>query len=141
MHSAGRLIFLTVAAAAVTACGTRTIETREVVREQPIIQQAPAPQPAQHVVVERVVPAPAAPQETIPPAPGPGYSWIAGHHEWSNGRWTWRPGEWRAGTIRPMPAPMDESPTTPPPSASARWVPGHWSFVGSDWVWVRGQWQ
>ena len=45
------------------ACATRTVE-RQVIREQPIVQQAPA-QPAERVVIMQ----PAAPQEEIPPAP------------------------------------------------------------------------
>ena len=120
------------ALATLAACTTNRV-TREVVREQPIVQQAA---PERVVVVQQ----PAAPVETIPPAPAAtGYSWIAGHHEWRDGRWNWMPGQWVAGTVRPLPTVVQEAMPSPP-NPGARWVPGYWSLAGNDWVWVRGHW-
>jgi hypothetical protein len=132
------------ALATLAACSSHRV-TREVVREQPIVQQAA---PTERVVVQQAAPAervvivqqPAAPVETIPPAPSTtGYSWVAGYYEFRDGTWAWKPGQWVAGTVRPAPALVQE--TTPAqPHAGARWVPGYWSFAGNDWVWVRGRW-
>ena len=75
---------------AVSACGTHT---REVVREQPIVQQQPTIERERTVVVNP----PAAPVETIPPAPSAsGYAWVSGHYVWRDGAWTWVPGQWVA---------------------------------------------
>lgn len=137
MNTALKLVSIAAVAATFGACSTRTV-TREIVREQPIVQAAPQP-----TVIERVtvVQPPPAPQEPMPPAPAAvGYSWVAGHYLWQDNRWVWQPGQWRAGTIRPLPTPMTESPSTPPGDPNSRWIPGHWTFVGSDWVWVRGRW-
>jgi WXXGXW repeat (2 copies) len=130
------------AAATLAACSTREvireqpIVQREVVREQPIVQQQPVVERERVVVVQP----PAAPSETIPPAPATaGYSWVAGHYEWRNGNWVWMPGQWVAGTVRPLPPLVQEERLTPP-SPGARWVPGYWRFAGNDWVWVRGHW-
>jgi hypothetical protein len=136
MNAAWKLASIAAATAVLAGCGTRTVE-REVVRERPIVQQQ---QPA---VVERVVVVqqPAAPSEQIPPAPAPsGYSWVAGHHVWQDGRWQWVPGAWVSGTARPLPAPVTEPPPTASPDTSSRWVPGHWRWSGNDWVWVKGRW-
>ena len=123
------------ALAALAACSTRTV-TREVVREQPIVQQQVAPQRESVVIVQQ----PAVPAETVPPAPAPaGYSWVAGYYEWRDNTWVWRPGQWVAGTVRPLPAVIQEAPSAPP-AANSRWVPGYWTFAGNDWVWVRGRW-
>lgn len=139
MNPSIKLIALAAAAATFAGCAQRV--TREVVREQPIVvQAAPAPQPAQSVVVERVIAPPAAPQETLPPSPGSGYSWVAGHYQFRNGAWVWMPGQWVAGVVRPLPSPIVEVQPAPTGEA-ARWVPGHWVFNGNDWVWVQGQWR
>jgi len=138
INSTAKLIALAAAAAALAGCGQRV--TREVIREQPVVVHTPAAQPAQTVVVERVIAPPQAPQETMPPAPASGYSWVAGRHEFRNGGWVWVPGQWIAGTVRPLPAPMVEAQPAPTGEA-ARWVPGYWSFAGNDWVWVRGHWR
>jgi WXXGXW repeat (2 copies) len=132
-----RLLSVALAAAALGACATRTVTTREVIREQPVVQTAPAPaaQPSTVMVLQP----PPAPQESMPAAPAVGYSWVAGHYEFRNGSWAWRPGQWVAGTIRPLPAPLDES-RPPPVGESSRWIPGHWTFIGNDWVWVKGRW-
>ena len=120
------------ALATLAACTTRTV-TREVVREQPIVQQAA---PERVVIVQQ----PAVPAETVPPAPSAsGYSWVPGYYEWRDNTWIWKPGQWVAGTVRPVPPVIQETPSSPPHSG-ARWLPGYWTFAGSDWVWVRGRW-
>ena len=122
------------ALAALAACSTHT---REVVREQPIVQRQVVAEPRERVVI---VQQPAVPAETVPPAPATtGYSWVPGYYEWRDNAWVWKPGQWIAGTIRPVPPTMQETPSSPP-TASSRWVPGYWSFAGNDWVWVRGRW-
>lgn len=122
------------ALASLAACTTHRV-TREVVREQPIVQQV-APQPERVVIVQP----PAAPVETIPPAPATtGYSWVPGYYEWRDNRWEWRPGQWVVGAVKPLPPAIQETPAAPP-YAGARWVPGHWTLAGSDWIWVRGRW-
>jgi hypothetical protein len=137
MNAAWKLIPVTAAIALLSACGTRTTHTREVIREQPVIAQQPAAPVASTVTI---VQAPPPQSETPTPQPGPGYSWVAGHHEFRNGAWVWVPGQWIAGTVRPMPSPITEPPPAVPSGESSRWVPGYWSFNGSDWVWVRGRW-
>jgi hypothetical protein len=136
MNAAWKLIPVAAAVALLSACGTRT-HTREVIREQPIIAQQPAA-PVTGTVT--IVQAPPPQSETPTPQPGPGYSWVAGHYEFRNGGWLWVPGQWIAGTVRPMPSPISEPQPAAPNGESTRWVPGHWSFNGTDWVWVRGRW-
>lgn len=140
MNTLWKVAALTVVAASVAGCYTRT---REVVREQPIVQQQPVAQEPRIVERERVVVVqpPAAPTEQIPPAPAPtGYSWVAGHYEWQNDAWVWKPGYWMAGSLRPLPSVVQETVPSAPPRPNARWVPGHWSLAGNDWIWVRGHW-
>jgi hypothetical protein len=123
------------AVATLAACGGRTVVVRDAPAPAPVVQQQP--------VIERVtiVQPPPAPQETQPPAPATGYSWVPGHYEWVDSRWVWQPGQWRAGTVRPMPSPMVESPPSAPPQGRTQWIPGYWSFQGNDWVWINGRWQ
>jgi hypothetical protein len=61
--------------------------------------------------------------EQVPPAPGAGYVWMAGH--WNNvaQKWVWVAGHWEM-----------------PPSPSAVWVAGHWVQANTGWVWVDGAW-
>jgi hypothetical protein len=124
MNTMTRTIALGAAAAAASmlaACAHRVTE-REVVREQPIIQQAPAA-PAEHVTIVQPPPAPRE-TPTAPPS-ATGYSWVPGHYQWRDDHWTWISGVWVAGTIQPMPpTPAQESPTTAPASTS-RWIPGY----------------
>ena len=133
-----RLLPVCAAALLLGACAHRVTE-HEVVREQPIVQQAPAsPQPERVVVMQP----PPAPQESMPPAPAAsGYTWLPGHYTWHDG-WQWEPGQWVPGNVRPMPAPYDESPSSvAPPSGASQWVPGYWDYNGSDWAWTRGHWE
>jgi hypothetical protein len=131
-----RMVPLCVSVLMLGACTSRVVE-RQVVREQPIVQQAPA-QPAERVVI---IPPPAAPQEEIPPAPSAtGYAWVSGHYVWRDG-WNWQRGHWVAGSVRPMPSPYSEAPTQAPPAPDARWVSGYWDYVGNDWEWGKGHWE
>jgi hypothetical protein len=129
-----RMVPICMAVLMLGACASRTVE-RQVVHEQPIIQQAPA-QPAERVVVMP----PPAPREEIPPAPSAtGYTWIAGQYVWRDG-WNWERGHWVVGSVRAMPSPYSEAPTQVP-AANARWVPGYWEYVGNDWEWKKGHWE
>jgi len=130
-----RLIPLCAGVLVLGACGHRVTE-REVIREQPIVQQAPA-QPAERVVIMQPPPAP---QEEVAPAPSStGYTWVAGHYVWRDG-WNWERGHWVAGSVRAMPSPYSEAPTVAP-APGARWVPGYWDYVGNDWEWKKGHWE
>lgn len=66
---------------------------------------------------------PAPPVETVVPAPGPGYVWVAGSWQW-HGRWVWVNGYWAA---------------TPYPSAV--WVAGYWRRDPWGWHYVPGHWR
>ena len=128
---------MSAAAAMVAACSHTT--EREIVREQPVVQQAPAPAPT----VERVtvLQPPPTPQETMPAPPAPtGYTWVPGQHVFRNGQWQWESGSWRAGAVPPMPA-MIQEPIPVAPYPGSRWVPGYWSFGDNSWMWVKGHWQ
>jgi hypothetical protein len=135
MNTAWKLVSMSAAAAMVAACSHTT--EREIVREQPVVQQAPA------TTVERVtvLQPPPAPQEVMPAPPAPsGYTWVPGHYAFRSGQWQWETGSWHAGAVPPMPAMIQESmPAAPYPGA--RWVPGYWSFSDNSWTWVKGHWQ
>ncbi|SRR5579871_436236 len=62
--------------------------------------------------------------ETRVVAPGPGYVWIEGHHEWDGNRYVWRQGYWAL-----------------PPRPRAVWEAGHWSRDRRGWYWVDGHWR
>ena len=57
-------------------------------------------------------------------APGPGYVWVDGYHDWRGDRYVWVPGRW-----------------TRPPRANAVWVPGRFTLRGRSHVWVSGYWR
>jgi hypothetical protein len=57
-------------------------------------------------------------------APGPGYVWIDGYHEWVGGRYIWREGRW----VRP-------------PYAHATWVAPYWAPRHGGYAFVRGYWR
>jgi hypothetical protein len=124
------------AVAAMAACSHTT--TREIVREQPVVQQQPAPATVERTVI---VQPPAAPQETMPAPPAAsGYTWVPGHWAYRDGQYQWERGSWQPGVAPPMPALVQE--TIPPaPMSSSRWIPGYWSLSGNGWNWVHGHWQ
>jgi hypothetical protein len=136
MKTAWKLVSFSAVAAVMAGCSHTT--EREIVREQPVVQQAAPSTTVEHVTVLQPPPAPT---EQMPPAPSAsGYAWLPGHYEWQSGDWHWQPGRWQMGAVEPMPPAMQETIPTPP-FASARWVPGYWSFAENRWVWVRGHWQ
>jgi hypothetical protein len=57
-------------------------------------------------------------------APGPGYVWIDGYHDWRGRGYYWVPGRW-----------------TRPPRPHATWVPGYWQSRGGGHIWIRGRWR
>jgi hypothetical protein len=142
MNTALKLVSMSAAAAMVAACSHTT--EREIVREQPIVQQAPAPAPAPATTVEHVtvLQPPPAPQETMPAPPSSsGYTWVPGHYAFRNGQWQWESGTWHAGAVPPMPPMLAEAVPEPPPYPNSRWVPGYWSLADNSWTWMKGHWQ
>ena len=136
MHTTLKLVSMSAAAAMVAACSHTT--EREIVREQPVVQQAPAPAADRVVVLQP----PPAPQETVPAPPAPtGYTWVPGQQVFRNGQWQWEAGSWHAGAIPPMPPVIQEAVPAAPPYPGSHWVPGYWSFVDNSWMWVKGHWQ
>ena len=121
------------------ACGTRVTE-REIIREQPIVREvpAPAPEPARVVIVQ---PPPVPVEEALPAPSATGYAWVRGHYVWRDDRWSWERGHWVAGAVRPMPPPYQEDQPSFAPRPGARWVSGYWDYVGNDWSWIRGHWE
>jgi hypothetical protein len=75
-------------------------------------------------VVVTPPPAPALPAEAIPPSPGPGYVWVAGHWAWTGNGYAWQPG-FRAVLAQP----------------GYVWVPGHWQPRRGGFVWIGGHWR
>lgn len=57
-------------------------------------------------------------------APGPGYVWVGGFHEWAGGRYIWREGYWAR-----------------PPYPHAVWVAPDWAPRHGGYVFVRGYWR
>lgn len=57
-------------------------------------------------------------------APGPGYVWTNGYHEWAGERYEWREGAW----VRP-------------PHPHAVWVEHRWVHRHGGYVFVRGYWR
>src|SRR5271154_289615 len=74
------------------------------------------------VVVKVAPPAPIV--ETRGAAPGAGYVWIAGYHNWNGSAYAWVPGKWEM-----------------PPRPHARWVAHHWVKRHGGWVLVEGRWR
>jgi WXXGXW repeat (2 copies) len=62
--------------------------------------------------------------EVQPPAPGPDFVWIAGHHRWEHGAYVWRPGHWDR-----------------PPGPGYVWEPAHWARRGGSWFFRDGHWK
>ena len=78
------------------------------------------PQPVDVYVTEAP---PRLPQETLPPAPAPGYVWVPGYWAWL-GNWVWVRGAWVI-----------------PPHPHASYVAGHWDHRGHGYVWISGHWR
>lgn len=57
-------------------------------------------------------------------APGPGYVWISGYHNWDGNRHIWVPGRWDR-----------------PPHARGRWEQHRWVRRNGGWVLVEGHWR
>jgi hypothetical protein len=74
-------------------------------------------------VIVRVAP-PHAIVERRGPAPGAGYVWIPGYHNWDGTRHVWVAGRW------------DQ-----PPHPHARWEAHHWVKRHGGWVLVEGHWR
>jgi len=74
-------------------------------------------------VVVRVGP-PRAVVERRGPAPGRGYVWVNGYHNWDGNRHVWVPGRWER-----------------PPRAHARWEGHRWVRRNGGWVLVEGRWR
>ncbi len=74
-------------------------------------------------VVVRVAP-PAAIVETRPAAPGAGYVWVPGYHQWDGARYNWTAGTWVQA-----------------PHPGARWVAHRWVRRHGGWVLVEGHWR
>ena len=77
---------------------------------------------AQQVVIRVAPPRPRAEVRVV--APGPGYVWIGGYHEWRGSAYAWVPGRWER-----------------PPYPRARWIRPHYRHVHGGWVFVPGHWQ
>src|ERR1700758_5025984 len=75
-------------------------------------------------VVIRVAPPPPVTVGYVGVAPGPGFVWVEGCHEYRGGRYVWVPGGW----VRP-------------PRPRAVWIPARYRRVRGGWVYVRGRWR
>ena len=68
---------------------------------------------------------PAAVVERYGVAPGRGFVWIPGYHNWVGGRYIWVPGKWAR-----------------PPYRGAHWVPYRWiRRPHGGWVLIGGHWR
>lgn len=102
MYAIGRLAAGALLAGMLTGCAGRTVVA---VRTPP-----PMPRPLAFGVVGV--------------APGPGYVWVNGYHDWRVNRYVWVPGAW----LRP-------------PRPRAVWVPGRFVPRGGGYVWFGGRWR
>ena len=75
-------------------------------------------------VVIRVAPPRPARVGVVGVAPGPGYVWVEGYHEWRGNAYVWVPGRWLL-----------------PPGPRARWIAPRYRHVRGGWVFVPGRWQ
>jgi len=75
-------------------------------------------------VVVRIGPPAAVRVGPVGLAPGPGYIWTNGYHEWVGERYVWHEGEW----VRP-------------PRPHAVWVEHRWVHRNGGYVFVRGHWR
>lgn len=113
----------TVAAMALAACTTRTVE-REVIHNPPtVVQSAPAQTaPAAPPVVVATVAPPPAQTEVVPPPPASNMVWIPGYWNWSNNQYNWVPGRYE------------------PAKTGYRWVPTRWEHIEGRWQMTGGIW-
>jgi hypothetical protein len=77
---------------------------------------------AQGVVVQVAPPRPVV--ETRGPAPGAGYVWVGGYHQWNGSAYVWVPGRWDR-----------------PPHPGAHWVAHRWVHRHDGWVLNEGHWR
>ena len=84
----------------------------------------PAYVPPPSMIVVNPPPPPPPPQAPPPPPqPRPGFVWIAGAHEWRDGRYVWIEGHWE----------QDRS--------GDAWRAGHWDRDGERQAWHPGGWE
>lgn len=102
MTTIRNLMMLAVMTGALSACGGGVAVAYRV--------PAPPPRPMTYGVVGM--------------APGPGYVWVDGYHDWRSSRYVWVPGAWHR-----------------PPHPRAVWVPGYFQRHGHSHVWVGGRWR
>ena len=83
--------------------------------------RAPLP-PLPVVYVDRAPPA--AYNEVVTVAPGPGYVWVGGYYGWSGRDYLWNRGYWSL-----------------PARGYTTWSPGYWHRHDRGHYWVPGQWR
>jgi len=57
-------------------------------------------------------------------APGPGYVWVDGYHEYVGDHYLWHEGTWER-----------------PPRPHAVWVPHRWVHRNGGYVFIQGRWR
>ena len=67
---------------------------------------------------------PAAYNEVVTVAPGPGYVWVGGYYGWSGRDYLWNRGYWSL-----------------PARGYTTWNPGYWNRHDRGHHWVPGQWR
>lgn len=82
-----------------------------------VIVCAAIPASAQ-VYVQIAPPAPIV--ETVPAAPGAGYTWVAGYYRWNGTRYVWVHGHYERH--------------------GGHWCGGHWRHAAGGYYWVEGHW-
>ena len=82
-----------------------------------------APLPLVSVVYVDRAP-PAAYNEVVTVAPGPGYVWVGGYYGWSGRDYLWNRGSWSL-----------------PARGYTTWNPGYWHRHDRGHYWVPGQWR
>jgi len=70
---------------------------------------------------------PAMRAEPQPPAPGPGFTWVAGFWNWSGNQYVWTPGRWERP---PAPAQAWQAPAWEREGNRFRFRPGRWGQGG-----------
>jgi hypothetical protein len=85
---------------------------------------APAYAPPPEMMVDTPPALPPPPQQAAPPPPPrPGFVWIAGAHEWRDGRYVWVDGHWEQER------------------SGDSWQAGHWDRDGDRQGWHPGGWE